>query len=647
ELVSYRPYKLKHPKLPEVQERVEKPEEIGTVEDLYLAGRFVEQFSRPGIEPDDYYLAALEKSPNDYRVNLALGQRRLGQMKYEEALSYLQKAADKLKIKYYQPKEGELYYYIGVAQKALGQTDAAYASFARATWYYQWFSAANYQLAQMESKKGNFEKALEYIKEAYSTNNRDGRIVALYASLLRKADKKEKAVSLLNDLLSYDPLNFTALYEKGLSEGDTSMVKWYKNMQDLDNNYLEIATHYMNIGFLEEGITLLSSLENYKNPLIGYYLAWFQAALGNDSAAKDALQTVVNASLNYTFPYRPETETVLKKAIAIDPQNVTAYYLLGNLLYDHRPPDAMDAWQKAGNIDNSVPMVWRNLAFGSFYRDKNPSKAIEYMSKAISSDNSNPLWYAELSKYYDESDADFKDNLDILKKNIDIAKEDVAAPKTYVQLLNLNGSYDEAIEFLGSHHFRTWEGGRETYWHYVDSHTLKAKELIESKNYQEAVGHLERALLYPENLEVGKPTHDEKNAMIYYYMGLAYDQMGSGKKAKDAYQKSTDAVNGRGMYDLLYYQAKSNEKLGKADIANKMFTDLIERAQQQRSGESSNTLVAVEEASATNKKAISESYYLEALGNMGLGKASEAKKMLQEALKVYKNNLWAKNMIDI
>jgi tetratricopeptide (TPR) repeat protein len=647
ELVSYRPYKLKHPKLPEVQRPVKKPEEISTVEDLYLTGRFVEQFSRPGIEPDDYYLAALEKSPNDYRVNLALGQRRLGQMKYEEALSYLQKAADKLKIKYYQPKEGELYYYMGMAQKALGQPDKAYASFARATWYYQWFSAANYQLAQMESKQENFEKALDYIKEAYSTNNRDGRIVTLYASLLRKMGMKEKAVSLLDKLLAYDPLNFTALYEKGLCAGDLSMNVWHKNMQDLDNNYLEIATHYLNIGFLDDGITLLSSLEDYKNPLVAYYLYWFEAESGNDIGAKNALQSAKNASLNYAFPYRPETEIVLNKAIARDPEDVTAYYLLGNMLYDNRPIDAMGAWQKAGEINNSIPLVWRNLAFGSFYRDKNPAKAIEYMTKAIDSDNSNPLWYAELSKYYDESDDDFKDNLEILKKNIDIVKEDVAAPKTYVQLLNLNGEYDAAIEFLGKHHFRTWEGGRETYWHYVDSHTLKAKELMKSKNYKEAISHLEKAMQYPENLEVGKPTHDEKNAMIYYYMGLAYDEMGSSKKANDAYLKSANAENGRGMYDLLYYQAKANEKLGKADTANKMFTDLIDRAQKQRSGDSNNTLVAVEEASATNKKAISESYYLEALGNMGLGKTEEAKKMLEEALKVYKNNLWAKNMMDI
>ena len=647
ELVSYSPYKLQHPELPEVQERVKKPEELTTVEDLYLTGRFVEQFSRPGIEPDDYFLAALEKSPNDYRTNIALGIRRFGQTKYGEALNYLQTAADKLKIKYYQPKEGEIFYYLGLTHKALGNDEKAYSNLARSTWYYQWYAAGNYQLAQIESTKGNYEKALEYIKEAYSTNNRDGRIVVLYGALLRNMGENSKAITLLDEYLLYDPLDFSAMYEKGLSEGSSSLSKWHKNMQNLDNNYLEVATNYMNAGLMEDGLALLTSLQKYKSPLVPYYQGWFYAMTGEDTKAKEMLAKAKNASLEYAFPYRPESETVLQKAIEIDTENATAYYLLGNLLYDKRQKDAMTAWKKAEEIDNSIPMVPRNLAFGAFYHDKNPDKAIENMTRAISLDNSNPLWYAELSKYYDESDADFKENLNILKKNLDIVKKDVAAPKTYVELLNLSGNYDEAIAFLNTHHFRTWEGGRETYWHYVDAHTLKAIQLMNNKEYSDAITHLESALLYPENLEVGKPTHDEKNAMIYYHMGEAYEQMDNSKKAKESYQKSAAAQNGRGMYDLIYFQAKAYEKLGNTDGANEMFKSLISRAKELRVGGADNTLVAVEESSSGNNKAVSNSYYLEGLGNMGLGNKIEAQKLFETALREYKNNLWAKIMTGI
>ena len=646
ELVSYQPLKPQKPELPDPQQEVKAPTEYTSVEDLYLTGRFVEQFNRPGKNPDDYYLAALEISPSDYRTNIALGQRRLNQMQYKEALKYLQTAAGKLNVKYYQPKEGELFYYRGLAHKALGNVDEAFKDLARSTWYYQWFSAGNFQLAQIESQKGDFDKALEYIVEAHSTNTRDGRITILYAALLRKKGVVEKAKQLLDEQLAYDPLNFSALYEQSLLSGKADIANWHKNMQDIENNYLEIATNYVNTGLWEDGINLLSKIESPKNPLVHYYLAYLNDKNGEDEKAVEYLASAQNCSLDYTFPYRTETETVLEYAVTTDASNSQANYLLGNLLYDKRPEDAISAWKKASESQNADAMVWRNLAFGEFYHYKNPKNAIENMTKAISLDGNNPLWFSELSKYYDESDEDFTENLLILQKNIDVVREDVTAPKTLVQLLNLNGNYDEAIQFLDKHHFRTWEGGRETYWHYVDAHTLKAKKLMQTKEYAKAISHLERALEYPENLEVGKPTNDEKNAMIYYYMGEAYSQLGNLKKANGSYQKSASAENGRGMYDLLFYQAMANEKLGKKDIANSMFKNLIERGQQQRTGGDNTTLVAVEEASATNKKAVSQSYLLEAFGNIGLGNTEEAKRLLKSALDTYQNNLWAKIMTD-
>ncbi len=644
ELILYKPYKPQRPELPEPQEPVKAVEDINSVEDLYLTGRFVEQFNRPGKNPDSYYLKALEISPNDYRTNIALGIRRVNQTKYKEALVYLQTAADKLKIKYYQPKEGELYYYLGLAHRGLGNMEKAYKNFARATWYYQWFSSGNYQLAQIESLNGNYEKALGYISEAYTSNNRDGRIVVLYGALLRKLGHIEKAKGLIDQLIAYDPLNFSALYEKELLSGKNSMQLWHQNMQDIDNNSLEIATNYMNAGLYDDGIKLLSSINDIKNPLVYYYLSYFHAKSGDVDRALSELSMAKKISLDYCFPYREESEDVLKNAIRLDAQNATSYYLLGNLLYDNRKEDGISAWKKASELNDDIPMVWRNLAFSAYHNDKNMELAINYMSKAISLRNNIPLWYAELSKYYNESDVDYKACLTILEKNIDVVKQDVQAPKTLVELYNLDGSYNKALDFLSNHHFRTWEGGRQIYWHYVHANTLRAIELTNIEKYEEAIQHLNAAMIYPENLEVGKPTHDEKNALIHYLKGEVYTKMKNNKKAKNSYQSSVNSNNGRGMYDLLYFQAESYKKLGNTEKARTLFESLIERGKAYRGKGDSKTLVAVEEASATNNKAISYSYYLEALGNKGLGKSNQAEHLLDKALDIYKNNLWAKVM---
>lgn len=641
-LVSYTPIKPELPELPEPQETIKKPEELESVEDLYLTGRFVEQFKRAGINPDDYYLAALKKSPNDYRTNIALGIRRLEQTRYEESLSYFQTAGEKLNIKYYQPKEGELYYYMGLVQKQLGHKEEAYQNFGRSTWYYQWLSSGNFQLAQLETQKGNFKKALDFIQTAYSTNNRDGRINVLYSAILRNLGKTEKAAKLMDSLLAYDPLNFSALYEKSILQGNASLIKWHKNMQDVENNYLEVATHYMNSGLFQEGISLLSEVNQPNNPLTMYYLSWFYTSIGDSDKAKELQQSAQKGDLDYVFPYRVETEKVLNNALEINPQDATANYLLGNLLYDKRPEEAMAYWKNASELNDSFAMVWRNLAYGAFYHQKDPDQAIDYLTKAISLDNSYPLWYDELSQYYDESKQDYKTMLSVLSNNLEVVKKDVAAPKAYVKLLNLNGEYDKAISFLNNHHFRTWEGGRETYWSYVDAHTLKALELLKNKEYKSAITELNKALVYPENLEVGKPLHDEKNAMIYYFMGQASEKLGNVNQAKIQYQKSASSQNGPRMTDLLYFQGKSLEKLGQHDKAKQHFQKLIAKGKEVLEGDSDNRSIAVSQASLGEAKMISYAYYLKALGNKGLNKSDQANELFKTSLNNYPNNLWAK-----
>jgi len=639
-LISYTPYKPQNPELPDKQKEVRSPKEIESVEDLYLTGRFVEQFSRPGINPDDYYLEALKKSPDDYRVNIALGIRRVGEWRYGEAENYLMTAYNKLQVPYFQPKEGELFYYLALAQQGQGKTEEAYKNFFQATWYYEWFSAAYYQLALIESSRGNYTLALELAQKAYSTNNDDGAIVALNSALLRLLGQQSQALALVNKLLAKDPINFTAIYEKELLEGNSSMAKWQKNMQDVDNNYIDIALTYVKAGLYDDGLRLLSSLQNPKNPLVYYYLAWLYEKDGQSAKAKEMLTAATRQSYDYCFPFREETQEVLTNAVEKDPQNAEAYYLLGNLLYDKRPNDAIQAWQKAVAIKDNFPMVWRNLAFGAFFHAKNIEKAIEYQSKAIAFDANNPRWYSELESYYDLSGRDFKECLTIFEKNKEVVKRDVTAPQKLVKLYNLNGELDKAIDLLKTHHFRTWEGGTEIHNHYVDALTLKGLQLSKDGQYKEAVALFNDAMLYPVNLEVGQPLNDGRKAMLWYFIGQAYDKSGQKAKAKDAYTKSTKTNNGR-WQDLAYYQAKSHEALGQSEKAKELFNNLIRSGGTILERGAARTGIGVEEASIENTS-YSQAYLLQALGYTGLGNTDKAKDLFGQALKKYSNNLWAK-----
>jgi len=223
-------------------------------------------------------------------------------------------------------------------------------------------------------------------------------------------------------------------------------------------------------------------------------------------------------------------------------------------------------------------------------------------------------------------------------------KKDVTAPQKLVKLYNLNGEYDKAIDLLKTHHFRTWEGGTEIHNHYVDALAMKGLELTKAGQYKEAIAIFNDAMLYPENLEVGKPRNDGRAAMLWYFMGQAYEKSGQKAKAKDAYTKST-TTNSGGWQDLIYYQAKSYEALGQSDKAKELYGDLIKRGENILERGAARTGIGVEEAAVENTS-YSHAYLLQALGNSGLGNAAKAKELFGQALKRYSNNLWCKYYMD-
>jgi tetratricopeptide (TPR) repeat protein len=263
------------------------------------------------------------------------------------------------------------------------------------------------------------------------------------------------------------------------------------------------------------------------------------------------------------------------------------------------------------------------------------------MKKAIDKDSAHPLWYAELENCYDLSEADFRECLAIMEKNIEVVKSDITAPQSLVKLYNLNGEYDKAIDLLKTHHFRTWEGGREIYYHYVDAHTLKALNLMDGNRYKAAIEELNAAMLYPENLEVGKPLDDERNAMIHYYTGKAWNKLGQQKKAKESFEKSTQARNTSRWADLTYYRAKSFEELGNTQMATQLFEQLIARGNKMQEKGTSTSGIGVEQASLKDKS-LSEAFYLQGLGHKGLGHKDKAGDLFRKSLNIYQNNLWAK-----
>ena len=138
ELVAYSPVKLKPEPMPKSVRPPLEPREIKTNEELYLTGLRIDQFHNPSLEADPYWEEALKRDPGDVRVNTAMGILYIKRARFEDAEKCLRKALERLTDKYTSPKDGEAFYYLGVALKVQGKNDEAYDNFYKATWSAAW-----------------------------------------------------------------------------------------------------------------------------------------------------------------------------------------------------------------------------------------------------------------------------------------------------------------------------------------------------------------------------------------------------------------------------------------------------------------------------------------------------------------------------
>ena len=171
-LVSYKPVQnQKAEKLPDIVRRPPLPKEIGTVEELYLAGSRIEQFYNPTLNAMDYYQEALKRDPSDIRTNTAVGNIYLKNGDYETARNYFSRAVKRITKDFTRPSDCEALYLQGLTLKSLGLYDEAVDTLYRATWDYAYHSAAYLELARISALQGDFEKALQQVNESLTTNS--------------------------------------------------------------------------------------------------------------------------------------------------------------------------------------------------------------------------------------------------------------------------------------------------------------------------------------------------------------------------------------------------------------------------------------------------------------------------------------------
>lgn len=649
-LVSYQPIARKNiEKLPETVKRPLLPKDIATIEELYCTGSRIQQFFYPYANAMDYYQEALKRDPNDIRTNTAVGNIFLRNGDYLQARSYLSRAIKRLTKDYTRPSTCEALYLEGLTLKAMGLYDEAIDTLYRATWDYAWHSAAYLELARITSLKGDFTKALAQVNESLGTNAINNSAICLKASFQRKLGDYKNAINTLENILKTDPLDFRAANESyliakesgDLKRADNELIVLNKKMRDFDQNYLELAVGYLNDGLLTEAEDILLRFKG-ANPIVNYYLGYFQDIKGNKAEAEKYFKLGSEQSEDYVFPYRLETIKVLETALKYHPNDAKAYYYMGNILYDKQYQKAIENWENAVKFDPEMSIAYRNLGWGYYQHYGDYNKAIAAYEKALALNKNEPIYYEELDVLYALNNTSIEKRLKLFEGNNEVVQKRDDAFDREIAVLILAGKPEKAVEYLTGRKFSFTEGGSSGSSQIIDAYLMLGKKYLGEKNYPKAIENFQKAIIPEET--VGNDKSVNSNLQIDYFIGLAYESMGNETKAKDFFKLSTANNFQKSANYINYYQGLSYLKLGEkaeaSEIFNKLVIDGEEQINQSPTGET-DFFSKFKERDAGNVR-LSNAYLIKGLGYKGLGNIKLATENLKKAVEISASNLYAK-----
>ncbi len=650
-LVEYQPEKPEIPKLPEPAKAAEEPEKIMTNEELYLTGQHIEQYRHATYLPDPYYLEGLKRDPGDIRINNAYGLLLMRRGKFEKAQRYLEKALERLTQRNPNPYHGETHYLLGLCLFYQGRDEESYDAFFKATWSGEQQEKSFYYLAAIDAKCGRGKRALEHIERALVKNSHNIKARGLKACLLRKLGRIREAEWQVRDNLRLDPFDFVSGNEEILLAGDPDGEKRKSLnvlMRDFEENYLMTARDYAEWGAFEEAIAMLDACTK-QWPMLAYYKAYYLAAGGaSEKEIGDVLAVAESRKPDYCFPNKLEDIAVLQFAIEKGCKAKAPYYL-GNLYYDRLQwEESVKLWETSVQADSGFPTVHRNLALAYYNKCREPRKAQRELETAFALDLSDVRIFLELDQLhkklgwsFEERLADYEAHPELLESRDDLYIE-------YITLVNLTGNHKKAYDCIMGHKFHPWEGGEgKIATQYTLALLFLARKALGDKTYEKAEEILRRAFIYPENLGEGKLEGTGDNH-LYYHLGLALEGQGRDQEAGECFERATlgtDEPAGAMYYndqpaDMILYQGLAYLKLGRVREARARFYRLIDYGERHLADQAKIQYFAVslpeflifDEDYTMRSRA--HCYYLMALGNLGLGKKEEARRFLEEAVKI-------------
>ena len=649
-VIEYSPSDIVPAGIQEVATEPPDPEEIATIEELYLTGLHLEQYRHATRNPETYWREALRRDEHDSRSNNALGRWLLRRGEFSMAEKHFRLCIARLTALNPNPYDGEAYYNLGLALRFQGKEQEAYAAFYKATWNAAWRGPAYYALAELDARRTHWPLALDHLQRSLRAESENLNARNLQLMVLRKLSQTAAANTVLKETRALNLLDTWSRYlENGQTPADGQLI-------------LDLSFDLARSGFLVEALAVLCcadpACKDGSAPIILYLKAHLYEKLGDLTRSAQSYREAAEADPIYCFPSRLEEMVVLESAIAANAEDSHAPYYLGNFLYDRRRhEDAIARWETSVQRNPDFATAWRNLGIAYFNVRADEPAALNAFDHAHAIDPSDGRILYERDQLWKRVGKSPEVRLAELQSYSALAclRHDLTVE--IATLLNQIGKSEQALQLLTGRIFEPWEGGEGLVLaQFVRSNLLSGQRALFAKDPTRARHFFEAILSPPKNL--GEAKHLLANwADVYFWIGVSYADQDRSAEAAQAWQLATrqsgdfQQMSVRSISDMTFWTGMAYARLGFANHAREIFQKIydysLELEQQiPRIDYFATSLPAMllfeNDLAAQNQV---DAKFLRAQALLGMNREAEAKHLLDEVLQLDRNHPRASDLL--
>jgi tetratricopeptide (TPR) repeat protein len=565
------------------------PKISNSAEQAYVEGLALDKKSKER-ESRAAYEEALKRDPGFASAHIALGLSYYRSGEFELAESHLEQALRRNK------DAGDAHYYLALVERARGRTPEAVEHLTWTVRAGHRESTSHYILGEMALADGHDQEALEHLSQAVMLDPRDLKARTMLALVERLAGKLELAQRRIDEVVREMPIDYLARHEqyeiyKARGQEDkanNASAELWRLLAREPDSVLEVAFDYVAVGRRGEARRILEGAVNKTRdyPMLHYTLGYLYELDGDRARASAEYLKGSQGNTAFVFPHRVEEIAVLRRAMAMNPNDGHAAYYLGNVLASkNRTEEALATWRESVRLDPSNIIARRNLGRALWVTGKQEEASTQYQ-QAISGAPEDFLLYVELGTLLAEIGAQ--------DRRVKVLESAPPAARTHTPLIQALAAayidtkrFADAAALLMSNTFTSGEGEDAALGLYRKAHLGLAHNYQLAGEHAKAAAEFAAATEYPHNFGVGRPAM-QSQAREYVAAASEYGLAGNRVESQRWWERAaTEELNPptqpeEPWSEHYFYKAVALEHVGRKAEARALYERLARLNDEQK-----------------------------------------------------------------